>query len=160
MTSSAIDKVQAFICFDANLATLEKCKPNCENREGVLCIHRFEVKADVQNYNTGKFHGWSDLRIFLYFLANILISIAEDRLELSKCAFLILTKDRNFIDDVEADWLRTKTSKYLDLIFLENSISYGGLSIFVQQIDCRNYGHSRGDDLRCAFDKVNKFLNN
>ncbi len=124
----------------------------------MLCIHRFNPKVQVANYNTKKFTGWSDLRIFTYFLGHIFASIAEGTVMPNECVFMILTKDRNFIDDIKNEWEKAKAQTYLDLVFSGNSISCSGLIIFIQQIDCPNYGNRRADDLKCAFSKVNDFF--
>lgn len=125
---------------------------------GTLCIHRFNHKVQVENYDSKRFHGWSDLEMFTYFLGQIFINIAKGTAIPDDCVFMILTKDRNFIDDVKKEWEGKKALTYLPLIFSGNFISCGGLVVFIQQIDCPNYGNKRADDLRCAFSKVNNFL--
>lgn len=76
----------------------------------------------------------------------------------SECLFMILTKDRNFIEDVKKEWEETKAGTYLSLVFSGNFISCGGLVIFIQQVDCPSCGNCRVDDLKCVFSKVNDFL--
>ncbi len=146
------------MCFDANLPGLERCKSNCESAKGTLCVHRFNNKVQVENYDPQRFPGWSDLRVFTYFLGQILVNIAKGVVVPNDCIFMILTKDRNFIDDIRKEWEEIKAETYLPLVFSGNFISCGGLVVFIQQIDCPNYGHKRADDLRCAFRKVNNFL--
>ncbi len=146
------------MCFDANLPGLERCKLNCESDKSTHCIHRFKHKVEVENYDSKRFSGWSDLRIFTYFLGHILLSIAKGIVLPGDCVFMILTKDRNFIDDVKKEWEEKKAETYLPLVFSGNFISCYGLVVFIQQIDCHNYGNSRSDDLRCVFKKVNDFL--
>lgn len=158
MAGQLINAADVLVCFDANLPKIEKCQPNCETKRSISCIHRFDRKVLVEHCNTKKFQGWSDLCIFMYFLGRIFESIAEGLVTPSS-VFIILTKDRNFIDDVKNDWEKTKRlGSRLQLQFLGNSISCGGLVVFVQQIDCPNYGNTRKDDLKCAFYKVNNFL--
>jgi len=96
--------------------------------------------------------------VFTHFLGHILWSIAKGVVRPTDCVFMILTKDRDFIDDVREEWEVKKAATYLSLTFSSNSISYGGLVVFIQQIDCLNYGNKRTDDLRCAFKKVNDFF--
>ena len=158
---------KAYICFDANLPTLERCQENCQNKEGVLCLHRFNTKVEVEYCNTKKFQktmgadkGWSDLRIFLYFLGNILIKIAEGRVDPDKCAFIILTRDQDFIEDIksEVDALKKHSRFWYNLDFSGSSISWNNIDIFIVRVDCQNYGHGRTEDLKCSFLKVNQFL--
>ena len=148
-------QVDVFLCFDANLAKLERCKDDCETRETILCIHRFEPRVNILNISSSKFRGWSDPRVLTYFLGEIMIGIAEKRFDPKKSIFMILTKDRNFIEDV-----RRSMAAIPNLIFANNYISCGGIIIFIQQINCPNYGSKRTDDLECAFKKVNEFFNN
>lgn len=132
-----------------------------------MCIHRFNHKVEVERCNTKKFQnwsglgrGWSDLRVFTYFLGRILEYVAEG-LVIPNSVFMILTKDRNFIEDVRKEWKKWEEEKgevYLPLTFSGNYISYGGLVVFIQQIDCPNCGNKWKDDLKCAFLKVNSFL--
>ena len=124
----------------------------------MLCIHRFDFRVEIEHFNIKAFNGWSDLRIFTYFLGHILVRIGKGVVSPAGCVFVILTKDRNFTDDVKKEWEETDGGKYLDLIFSSNSISWGGLVVFVQQIDCRNSGSQRSSDLKCIFHKVNDFL--
>lgn len=148
------------MCFDANLPWLEKCKPNCEFTNGTLCIHRFNHKVQVESFDSKRFPGWSDLEVFTYFLGRIFIDIAKGIVMPNNCVFMILTKDRNFIDDVRKEWEEKKAETYLPLIFSNNFIFCGGLIIFIQQVDCPNYGNNRADDLGCVFRKVNNFIKN
>ena len=132
-----------------------------------MCIHRFDARIEVEYCNTKKFQktigsdkGWSDLSVFLYFVSRIINGIAEGKIYPNKCAFIILTKDRDFIDDVKEDLAKLKRAKdfWFNLDFSGNSISWDSLDIFIIQVDCPNYGHGRADDLKCAFHKVNEFL--
>jgi len=148
---------EVFICFDANLPKIPTCKQNCEAKQSVLCVHRFNHKVQIEHCNTRRFQGWSDLKIFTYFLGRVLESIAEGSVA-TDSIFVILTKDRDFIEDIRSEWERADVGARLDLTFSGNYISSGGLVVFICQIDCPNYGHNRADDLRCAFDKVNNFL--
>ncbi len=147
--------VDLFLCFDANLPKLERCESGCEIKESVLCIHRFETRVEILNIVSSSFGGWSDPRVVTYFLGEIMIGIAEKKFDPKKCVFMILTKDRNFIDDVKRG-----ASAVPKLVSSGNSISCGGITIFVRQIDCPNYGNKKKDDLRCAFEIVNDFFNN
>ena len=132
-----------------------------------MCIHRFDTKVEVEYCNTKKFQksvlsgkGWSDLSIFLYFVSVILAKIAEGRVDMNRCAFIILTKDRNFIEDVKRDLEVFKLTQefWFNFDFSGNAISWDNLDIFIVQVDCPNYGHGRTDDLKCSFFKVNEFL--
>jgi len=159
-----VQTIEAFLCFDANLPGLERCKPHCESAEGTLCIHRFKHKVRVEYCNTKRFQswsgfgkGWSDLSIFIHFLGCIFEGLAEGSVA-SDCIFMILTKDHNFIDDVRKEWREKRAESYLPLVFSGNFISCGGLVVFVQQIDCLSYGSKRADNLNCAFEKVNDFF--
>ena len=154
MTEKTVD---AFICFDANLPKLPTCKQNCGMKQSILCVHRFDHKVQVEHCNTKRFQGWSDLRIFTYFLGRVLESIAE-RSVTPDSIFIILTKDRDFIEDIRREWEEANAGTRLDLVFSGNYISSGGLIVFICQIDCPNYGHNRADDLKCALYKVNNFL--
>lgn len=158
LISQPTETIDALLCFDANLPKLEKCKPNCSYRNGISCIHRFNHRVEVERYNTKKFWKWADLNIFLYFLRDIFGGIAENRIVLNKCVFMILTKDRNFIHDVMIQWEESGMKEHLNLIFYSDSISLDGLTVFIQQVSCPNYGNSRTDDLKCVFSKVNDFL--
>lgn len=114
----------------------------------------------MEHCNTKKFQGWSDLRVFLFFVSRIMNGIAEGKIDPDKCTFIILTKDRDFIEDVREDLAKMKRTKnfWFDLDYSGNSISFNNLDIFILQIDCPNYGHGRADDLKCSFFKVNEFL--
>ena len=158
MASQPSDTFDALLCFDANLPKLGKCEDNCGCKKSILCIHRFNSKVQVEHCNTKAFGGWSDLSIFTHFLGCIIAGIARSSINPGRYVFIILTKDRNFIYDVKKEWEKTDADARLDLVFSGNSISCGGLIVFIQQIDCPNYGHSKADDLRCAFYKVNSFL--
>ncbi len=144
--------------FDANLPGLERCKPDCESDKNTLCIHGFHHKVQTEHYDSKRFSGWSDIRVFTHFLGHILFSIAKGTVIPDDCVFIILTKDRNFIDDVKKEWEEKKAETYLPLVFSGNFISCGGLVVFIQQIDCPSCGHKRADDLKCAFNKVNDFF--
>jgi hypothetical protein len=147
------------ICIDANLPTLEKCQYNCDSNSSILCIHRFKTKVFVEHFNTKRFSGWSDLRVFTYFLGQIITNIAEGRIRLTPdCLFIILTKDRNFLEDIKREWESQFTNGRLKLMFKKDTIVCGGLKIIVRQINCPNYGSKKSDDLRCCFLKVNKLL--
>ena len=154
----------AVLYFDANLPKLKRCKENCESREGILCVHRFNSRVCVEYYNAKRFNKtkkgakWTDFKVITHIISDILAKIAEDTISPTHCAFIILTRDRNFIEDVKIGWQESKGGRYLDLEFSGNSIVFGDIIIFVQQIDCPGYGHSRSDSLRCAFEKVNDFL--
>jgi len=124
----------------------------------VLCVHRFKDKVGVENFDPQRFPGWSDLQVLIHFLGHILINIAKGVADPGKCVFMILTKDRNFIDDVKQEWEIKKVGKYLPLVFSGDNISCNGLVVVIQQIDCRIYGNKRDGDLKCAFKKVNDFL--
>ncbi|MBI4158170.1 MAG: hypothetical protein HY505_00915 [Candidatus Yanofskybacteria bacterium] len=126
-------------------------------KQSILCVHRFDHKVQVEHCNTRRFQGWSDLRIFTYFLGRVLESIAEGSVT-PDSIFIILTKDRDFIEDIRREWEEADAGARLDLEFSGNYISNGGLVVFICQIDCPNYGHGRADDLKCAFYKVNNFL--
>lgn len=148
------------MCFDANLPGLDHCKENCDIDENVLCIHRFEHKVCVENFDPQRFPRWSDLRVFTYFLGQILINVAREVADPAHCVFMILTKDRNFIGGVRKEWEEQKKDgrACLPLTFSSNNISYGELIVIVQQIDCRVYGNKRIGDLKCAFHKVKDFF--
>lgn len=150
----------AFLCFDANLPNLDHCRINCGNNEKVLCIHRFNNNVIIENFDPQRFPGWSDLRVFTYFVGQILINIAKGVTDPNSCIFMILTKDRNFIDDVREEYEAKKTETHMPVIFSGNSIKFGGIIVIIQQIDCRVYGTKRDGDLKCAFKKVNSFLEN
>lgn len=157
MATRPTETVDAFLCFDANLPKIEKCQLNCGSRTGILCAHRFKGRVFIEHCNTKKFQGWSDLRIFTYFLGKVLENVAEG-LTADNSTFIILTKDRNFIDDIREEWARENAKSRLELKFHTDAIVCGGLTVFVCQIDCPNYGNKRTDDLKCAFYKVNNFL--
>jgi len=125
-----------------------------------LCLHRFKNQVTVEHCNTKKFQGWSDLRVFLYFVSRIINGIAEGKINPARCAFIILTKDRNFIEDVKRDLEVFKLTQefWLNFEFSGNAISWDNLDIFIVQVDCPNSGHGRSDDLKCAFHKANEFL--
>ena len=158
MTDDQPEALDAFLCFDANLPRLERCEHNCDRKKSVLCIHRFEPKVQIEYCNSQSFSGWSDLRILTYFLGCLVDNIAKGAISPGRCVFMILTKDRNFIDDVKVEWKRADPNARLDLKFSGNFISCGGLVVLVQQIDCRNYGTNKASDRKCAFHKVNEFL--
>lgn len=141
----------AFLCFDANLSKLERCETNCEINEHILCIHRFRPKTYIFNITSNKFEGWSDLQVVTYFLGEILIGIAEKKFDPNKCIFILLTKDRNFIEDV-----RFEASAIPNFEFSYNFIYCGGITIIVKQINCPNYGHNRTNDMKCAIEIVNE----
>ena len=158
MGTTSSDAFDALLCFDANLPRLERCGPGCASKKNTLCVHGFDSRVEVEFCNTKYFGGWSDLRIFLHFLGHVIDSVAKDSAVLGQSVFMILTKDRNFIDDLGKEWKERGGGKYIDLVFAGNFISCGGVVIFIQQIDCPSYGNRRTDDLKCAFHKVNAFL--
>lgn len=158
MINKSSETVRALLCFDANLPKLDKCKPDCEHRNGILCIHRFDHKVQVERYNTKKFEEWSDLRILTYCLRDILSGIAENKIVPDKCFFIILTRDRNFVEDVRKEWEESDLGHKIKLTFFDNLISCMNFTIIIQQIACSNYGHSRTDSLKCIFQTVNNFL--
>ena len=110
----------------------------------------------MEHCNAEKFRGWSDLRILTYFLGRILESIAEGSATLNS-VFLIVTRDRNFIDDVQKEWVRT-SRHFGTLKFDNNTVSLGDLVIFVECINSVPYV-TRRDYLKRAFLQVNEFLN-
>lgn len=146
--------VNLFLCFDANLPKLERCEPDCDIKGNILCLHRFEPKVQILYISGNKFWRWSDRRVVTYFFGEIITGIAEKKLNPKECLFMILTKDRNFIDDV-----RQGMPTMPLFIFSNNSISCGGITVFIKQIDCQNYGNKRADDLKCSFEIVNNFFN-
>ncbi|PIR41870.1 MAG: hypothetical protein COV30_01620 [Candidatus Yanofskybacteria bacterium CG10_big_fil_rev_8_21_14_0_10_37_15] len=158
MSDEESEKIKAFLCFDANLPNLERCKTNCASSKKSLCIHGFKNKVKVEVCDPKRFHAWSDLRVFTWFLGNIFVNIANGIILPNDCLLMILTKDRNFIEDVKKEWEEKRLWEHLSFVFSNNSISCGRLEVFVQQIDCLNYGNSRTDNLRCAFEKVNSFF--
>lgn len=146
------------MCFDANLPTLDHCKIKCDDDESVLCIHRFNDRVGVESFDPQRFPGWSDLQVLTHFMGHILMNIAKGVADPNSCVFIILTKDRNFIDDVREEYESKKAGTYLPLIFSGNSITFGGIIVIIQQIDCRIYGNRRKGDLKCVFKKTNDFL--
>ena len=145
--------VDLFLCFDANLAKLERCKSNCETDERILCIHRFGPIVQVLSINSGKFRGWSDPRVLTYFLAQIMAGIAEKIFDPRRCVFMILTKDRNFIEDV-----RRGAATIPNLTFSADSISCGDVTIFINQVNHPSYGSRKKDELKSVFAIVNGFF--
>ena len=123
-----------------------------------MCIHRFDHRVQVVNYDPQRFPKWSDLQIVTHFFGHILKCIAKGIVAPNDCVFIILTKDRNFIEDVREEWEKKKVGARLPLIFSGNFISFGGLIVFVQQIDCINYGSRRRGNLSSAFNGVNDFF--
>lgn len=123
-----------------------------------MCIHRFNNKVDVENFDSQRFPGWSDLRVFIHFVGHILLNIARGVADPNNCVFVILTKDRNFIEDVKKEYEAKRSETYLPLVFSGNSIKSGGIIVIIQQIDCRVYSTKRNGDLKCAFKKINSFL--
>ena len=146
--------VDLFLCFDANLAKLERCKSSCETNENILCVHRFEPRVQILGISSSRFRGWSDPRVLTYFLAQIMTGIAEKIIDPRQCVFMILTKDRNFIDDV-----RRGAAPIPSFTFSADSISCGGITIFIKQVNHPNYGSKKKDDLKCIFEIVNNFFN-
>lgn len=130
----------------------------CDDNENVLCVHRFNNKVGVENFDPQRFPGWSDLQVFTHFIGQILMNIAKGTVDPNNCVFMILTKDRNFIEDVRDEYEAKGSETYLPLVFSGNSIKSGGIIVIVQQIDCRVYGTKRNGDLKCAFKKTNSFL--
>lgn len=158
MINKPSETVRALLCFDANLPKLDKCKPSCEHRDGIPCIHRFNHKVQVERYNTKKFEKWSDLRILMYCLRDIFGGIAENKIVPDQCFFMILTRDRNFIEDVRKEWEESDLGQKIKLTFSDNLIFCMNFTIIIKQIACSNYGHSRTDSLKCIFQMVNNFL--
>ena len=112
----------------------------------------------MENFDPQRFPGWSDLQVFTHFLGHILMNIAKGIADPNSCVFIILTKDRNFIEDVRKEYEEKRAGTYLPLVFSSNSITSGGVIVIIQQIDCRIYGTKREGDLKCAFKKINTFL--
>jgi len=160
LANEQVQVLEAILCFDANLPSLDHCKVNCGDNKKVLCIHRFNNRVGVENFDPQRFPGWSDLQVFTHFLGQILMNIAKGIVDPKSCVFIILTKDRNFIDDVREEYEARKVGMCLSLIFSGNSIMLGGIIVIIQQIDCQAYGTRRVSDLKCAFKKVNDFLEN
>jgi len=155
------DAPNVFLCFDANLPKLENCEPNCEQGSSPLCIHRFDFQVKIEYCNGAKFHGWSDLRIFIYFLGRIFESIADGSVASTNSVFMFLTKDRNFIDDVKKEWEESEIGAGFDFVFAGDCISCGSLVVFIQQIDRLAQGHGKKkDSQRRVFKKVNDFFAN
>lgn len=150
------ENFEAILCFDANLPKLKICQENCADKEDFLCVHRFKARVKVEHCNTKKFEGWSDLIIFEYFLLKVLHDISSGSVASSRCAFIILTKDRNFIDDIRNEW--EEGDRKIDLVFSDSSISYGDVTVYIQQINTISHRHTKTSDLRCVFENVNIFL--
>ena len=142
MINKPSETVRALLCFDANLPKLDKCKPSCEHRDGIPCIHRFNHKVQVERYC----------------LRDIFGGIAENKIVPDQCFFMILTRDRNFIEDVRKEWEESDLGQKIKLTFSDNLIFCMNFTIIIKQIACSSYGHSRTDSLKCIFQMVNNFL--
>ena len=158
MTKQPVQPFEALLAFDANLPVLDKCKSKCESTKSVRCIHRFDHMVQVINYDPQRFPKWSDLGVVTHFFGHILKCVAKGVVVPNSCVFIILTKDRNFIEDVKKEWEEKKAGTYLPFVFSGNFISCGGLVVFIQQIYCVNHGSKRKGNLDSAFSGVNDFF--
>lgn len=152
VTEQAAD---VYLCFDANLPKMISCRPKCEDNSSILCLHRFNFNARIVRCNTKRFGGWQDLRILLYFLKYIRQGIEESIIP-KEALFVLVTKDRKFIEAAELEWSEYNSEE--QLMFGDNFVRLGDITIFIQSIDCKNYGDSGPDNLKCVVHKMNNFF--
>ena len=145
---------------------MNPCHPSCKNNELTLCRHRFNFNADILYCNNKKFRyydsklkrfkGWQDARILNYFL-NYVRGKLDTRLVSKSIIAVIITKDKDFIEDAKIEW-RLHGNPNENPVFGKNIVRFGQLSIFIQTVDCRQYGDTGNDNLRCAIYKTNRLF--
>ena len=154
--------VDAVLCFDANLPKMQDCSDRWEKNLLVLCKHRFNFNARIKYYNTRQFQnyrntkkGWPDSKILLHVLDHVKSCIRKGSLS-PNTVVTILTKDIDFLIDAEMELSWNVRGN--DLVFSNNFVTCGDIVIFVQLLNCKNYGTSGPDVLKCAIYRMNEFF--
>ena len=98
----------------------------------------------------------TDLQVVLY-LFYLLFYNENIKPNITKeCPVVIVTKDRNFLEDAKKEHVNRRNMRKLRLRFTKDTVTLNGITIHVQNIDCKNYGTDSFHDLRCTIDHVNR----
>ncbi len=148
--------LDAVLFLDACMPRIEKCKSGCQSNESVLCRHRFNFNVKILHTTRYiDFLCFYDFQIVLHCLFLIQKSATFRRL-VESGNFIIVTKDRKFLEDARKMWLaRSNKKTHPKLDFGPDSISWGKYKIMVKLIRCKNYGTDKDDDLRCLIREMN-----
>lgn len=144
------------IFFDANMPKMDACSANCQTKELVLCRHKFDFNACLVTAGHD-IYGLSDFHVVRYFLN--LIRAGDWNKDGRSPLFIIMTKDRNFIQDVKLDYFDELEDNTADIILSfagRGLISCDGCTIRVVTVSHKPYGASKKQDLHNAIESMNR----
>ena len=149
----------AIVFLDANMPNMDKCSNYCSgiDRDLVLCKHRFAFVGSVLSHRKALV-GLDDFRVLQYFF-KLIEKNPDWQAETQKPLFILVTKDQDFlIKDVPESYARAVNAgqNQIDLTFLNGGVvSDGKNQIIIMAINCKNYGDTRIDNLRCMIKNLN-----
>lgn len=110
---------------------MDKCSSDCEYNKKKLCCHRFNFNSHLV-YSNGyiKFLRFYDFQIVLHFLHLIYTNRVPNH---SRCNFILVTNDKNFLKSAQKEWRSRKKSKYR-LEFGKDYVRSGNITINVEII--------------------------
>lgn len=121
--------------FDANMPKMATCRTSCVSDPAVLCVHRFNFPVRI--IDRGNLSGLNDLEVTELFLR--LIS-EKEKMQTTRPLFVLATKDKDFIDDVQSAYRPDDDVAGARLVFKPDSIqSDCGDSKFLGSIICKNF---------------------
>lgn len=118
------------ICVDANLPKFDDCGAVCEKHPLVLCRHHFQYSVRLFYCNDFRFHGVKDLKILTAFIDFLRTEIKSRKANPSRSVFFIVTKDADFLQDAEKEWL-DEGKLEPNLEFLGDSVKLNNILIQV-----------------------------
>lgn len=158
------EDVQVFVAFDHNMPRMEECHlPECATHKHIQCRHRFEMEHRVFYFNRKPYHGYSDLRVVTTLCEHVLRAADQTSFR-SDCLFVIVTKDQDFIADVQRDWrktegsLRTTAQVFCARNWIDISWSGVDMRIHIAVVNARSNGGGRDEDLKGAVHLVRKLV--
>lgn len=157
MPPSSPAPVDAVLFFDACMPKISRCRDDCQNNKKIFCRHRFNFKTKIFHTNDYMdFTRFYDFQVILHCF--YLIRNNKSCLRLAeKGRFFLITKDRTFLRDAEKEWKdRIKAKTQPKLSFNPKSVSCGQYVIKIIEVDCKNFGTDKHDDVECVVEEVNK----
>ncbi|MDP3954316.1 MAG: hypothetical protein Q8Q06_02775 [bacterium] len=153
------------VLFDENMPHIKACRrPKDCNNPKYLCRHRLNFNSHIfyiSKTERRELHeaGLEDLGVVNLFLTKILKNnLCWPEVSIDNQVFVIVTKDSKFIRSARGHWIDLKKDSALkhDLEFGDGFISNHDITIFIQKIECKQYGNDKGDNLKCMIEKLNR----
>jgi len=130
-------QTRALILLDANMPPMDDCDGDCIDEGSHLCMHRFGCPVEIIKCDSsGLFRGVPDSDVVLYFIHLIISKADTFLLEPDvKSLFIILTRDKDFIEDAQKEWKECSARKkrlnpHLKVEFYNNHIEIRFMTFF------------------------------